>query len=187
MRRAGFTLIEIIIVVGLIGLLAAALMPNLSGGFAQGLDNAADTVAADLRYTGQRAVATGHLHRWSINLDEQSFRIEIGRPLATQGDAELPTHAGLLDLAPPPSGFEYEPVANTTGEWRWIDENSVLIDAVSIGETQYEEGVISIAFSQDGGADPARVHMSDAYGHKNDVRVFAFTGEVRLIVEPELP
>jgi prepilin-type N-terminal cleavage/methylation domain-containing protein len=185
-RRAGFTLLEIVIVVGLIGLLTVALMPSF-GGFSRGLDNAGDMLMADLRYTSQRAIATGRLHRWTIDLDEQLFRIEIREDLESEDDGELPTHADLLDLAPPAATFEYAPVANTTGDWRWLGEDGVLVELVSIGDDDYDEGLVSIAFAGDGGADPAAIELSDEHGYRMLVRVLAFTGEVRSQDLPEGP
>ena len=186
MRRAGFTLLEIVIVVGLIGLLTVALMPSF-GSFSRALDNAGSTLQADLRYTSQRAIATGRLHRWTIDLDEQLFRVEVQQDLTERQDAELPTHAGLLDLAPPRRVYEYRPVDNTTGNWRWLGEDGVMVERLTIGEDEYEEGVVAIAFAADGGADPAQIELADEYGYRMRVRVLAFTGEVRSEPLPEQP
>ena len=180
MRRAGFTLIEVIIVVALIGLAAIVLLPQLGGGFSQGLVHSAEVVAADLSYASQRAIATGRTHRWTLDLDESLFWIEERVERPPEDDA-LPTHAGLLQLAPPADEFEFLPVANGTGKPRWLDEKGVLIDRVSIGEDEFEEGLVSIAFSGDGGSDPARVELSDQYGYRTEIRLAPFTGEPRII------
>ncbi len=186
MRRVGFTLIEIILVVGLIGLLSIALLPRLGGGFSQGLDHAAEILAADLRYAAQRAAATGRLHRWTVDLDRQTFRIEeqIDREEPDQRPG-TPTHAELLDLAPPLPTREHVPVDNRTGEWRRLDESTVRIDTVYIGEDEFAEGTAWIAFSGDGGPDPAEIRLSDAHEHQTLLSVLAFTGEVRIIQDVE--
>ena len=186
MRRAGFTLLEIVIVVGLIGLLTVVLMPSF-GSFSRALDNAGSTVKADLRYTSQRAIATGRLHRWIIDLDEQLFRVEVQQDLREQQETQLPTHAELLDLAPPQRAYEYLPVNNTTGDWRWLGEDGVMVERLTIGEDEYDEGVVSIAFAGDGGADPAEIELADEYGYRMRLRVLAFTGEVRSEDLPEQP
>ena len=180
MRRAGFTLFELILVIGLIGLLSIALMPRLGGGSSKGLDYGAEIVAADLRYAAQRAIATGRAHRWVADLDGQRFRIEETRLPEGEPESEMPTHSGLLDLAPPLVEALHEPIDDKTGEWRWLDERGVLIEAVFVGDEEFGEGQAWIAFSGDGGADPARVELSDDHEYRVVLRVLPFTGEVRI-------
>lgn len=179
MRRDAFTLIEVLIVALLIGIAATVLLPRLGPGFSQKLDHGAEVLAADLRYANQRAVATGRMHRWTIDLTDQLFRIEeqVRHEVET---ALLPTHADLLDLSPPRPDYSYQPVGNSTGGWRWLAESGVVVEEVAIGEDQYQDGLVSIAFSGDGGADPAQIVMSDEYGYRAVVRLLAFSGEVRI-------
>ena len=86
----------------------------------------------------------------------------------------------LLDLSPPSSLREYAPVENRSGEWRWLDDTDVAIDEVLIGDDSYAEGQAAVAFSPDGGADPAEVWLRDAAGREMRARVVAFTGEIHL-------
>lgn len=183
--RGGFTLIEIVIVVGLIGLLAVALFSGTGGGFGLRLQNATDVLAADLRYASQRAIATGRLHRFALDLDGQAFRIEALQDPEAETGFELPTHAELLSLAPPRQDLEFLPVDNRTGNWRGLDNDSVFIEVVQIGEEQVVDGEIGIAFAADGGADPASIELADEDGNRTRLRVLAFTGEVRVDWDPE--
>lgn len=182
MKRHGFTIIEVIIVVGLIGLLSVALLPRIGGGSSRALGEGAAEVEADLRYAAQRAVATGRLVRWTLDLDSQTFRIEEALPVDEEPEAPafaLPTHSGLLDLAPPRPDVEFVPLENRTGEWRWLDPDGVLLEALHVGDDEIDEGTASVAFAGDGGAEPAEVWLSDKFGYRVAVRVLAFTGEVR--------
>ena len=181
MRRSGFTLFELILVVGLIGLLSLGLVSRLGGGSAKRLDDAADIVAADLRYAGQRAIATGRVHRWILDLDGQTFRLEEQRPTVPEDPFETPTHSGLLDLAPPDHAVVLEPIANATGKWRWLDEPGVVITALYLGDEEFKDGVVSVGFSGDGGADPAEIELRDEHEFTSFVRVLPFTGEVRVV------
>ena len=183
-RRAGFTLIEIVIVVGLIGLLAVALMSRLGGGFGVRLQSATDVLAADLRYASQRAIATGRLHRFAFDLDQQAFRLEALQDPQRQVRFVLPTHAELLELTPPRQEIEFLPVDNRTGSWRGLNEDSVFIDVVRIGDEDVAEGLIGISFAADGGADPAAIELADEDGNRTRLRVLAFTGEVRVDWDP---
>lgn len=188
MRRDGFTLLEIVVVVALIGLLMIALMPRIGGGMSRRLENAVDQIQAELRYAGQRAVVTGRLHRWTVDLDEQLYRIEVA-VLPDEDDADvLPTHAELLHLAPPSDQVVYEAIADTTGRWRWLGEAGIVIDGIRIGDEEFDQGAVSVAFSGDGGADPAEVVLTDTeYEYTSGLRVLAFTGEVRRVENLEEP
>jgi len=180
-RRAGFTLFELILVVGLIGLLSLALASRLGGGSAKALDDAADIVAADLRYAGQRAVATGRVHRWILDLDDQTFRVEQQQQAVPEGPFETPTHSGLLDLAPPGQELVLEPIPDQTGQWRWLDEPGVVIAALYLGDEEFKDGLVSVGFSGDGGADPAEIELRGQHEFTSFVRVLPFTGEVRIV------
>ncbi len=175
----GFTLLEMLIVVALIGLLAGFFLsfPSTTPG---ALRHSGRVIAAELGYAAQRAISTGRPHRWLVNLDEQSFRIEEQVRKEEPRATELPTHAELLDLSPPSSLREYAPVENRSGEWRWLDDTDVAIDEVLIGDDSYAEGQAGVAFSPDGGADPAEVWLRDEAGREMRARVVAFTGEIHL-------
>jgi prepilin-type N-terminal cleavage/methylation domain-containing protein len=180
----GFTLIEILVVVGLIALISAVFMPRLGGIFRFEIRAAARTVAADLDYVAQRSIATGILHRWVIDLDEQVFRVERLRDEPALPPSDLPSHAELLDLRAPLRTFEFVPLESRPGEWRWLDQGGVWIEEVRVGDNEARAGTITISFGPDGGADPAELLLVDDGGHELRVLIGAFTGEVR-VKEPE--
>jgi type II secretion system protein H len=185
-RDDGFTLFELLIVVAVMGLVAAIYLRGLTAGALPfEIRTAARVLAAELEYAGQRAIATGAPHRWVVDLDRQRFRLE--RELETPPpDPTEATHAGLLDLTPPRPTREIVPVANRAGEWRRLDQDpdSVWIESARGAEDEEKAGEVAIAFSPDGGADPAQLELEDAYGRRMLLRVIAFTGEVR-VEEPE--
>jgi type II secretory pathway pseudopilin PulG len=183
---AGFTFVEILVAIFLIGLLSAVLLPRLGIGTGRALRTAADVVVAELGHTAERAAASGHEHRWLLDLDRQAFRIErlteVEDPTAAVGAA---SRAANLSLAPPRPAFEYRPLEAAHGEWRWLDEETVEIDEVVVMDESHDEGEIAIAFGPDGGADSARLRLVDEDGFRIDLEVLAFTGEVRRIEDPE--
>ncbi len=176
----GFTLIELLVAIGLMALLTAVFMPQLGGIFRFELKGASRALAAELEYTGQRAIATGTVHYWVLDLDTQSFRIERMRDTPPPPPSELPTHAELLDLRAPVRSFELVPVENRTGEWRSIEQGGVWIDRVRVGDEEFRAGTVSIAFGADGGADPAELILADEGERKLRIVIVPFTGEVRV-------
>lgn len=190
-REAGFTLIEIMIVVVLITAMMAVLIPALGGDFGRGLDNAADVLAADLRYASQRAIATGRTQHWVVDLEDETtgerFRLEQQVENEAPEVFEMPTHAELLELEPPTREIEFAPVESRAGTWRWLGEDGVWIDSVMVGEEEFTHGLVEIAFAADGGADPAEILLSDDQGRLTLIRVLPFTSEIRVVEDVDEP
>ena len=177
--RAGFTFLEIIVVVLLIALVASLALPSLDFGGQLKLRSAGREVAGELAYASQRAVSTGHEHSWVLDLDEQAYRLEEQVDL-DQDAWELPTHEGLLSLAPPEPSLEYQPVTNNTGSWRRLSDPDVELAELCVGGDCFSDGLGWISFSGDGAATPAEVWLIDPQGYRMLVRVAGFTGEIRV-------
>ena len=191
MRREGFTILEILIVVMLIGVLTAVGLSQLGGGSSVYLDARTRIVRSNLRFAAERAIATGRTHRWVCDLDEQRFRIEEQVSVEEDEKDKPVSNANLLDLAPPVPDVEFRPIGKIQGNWAVLEDGDiedldVLIDVIAIGEEEYEEGRIWVSFAGDGGADPAEVWLSNRAGHTNGLRVMPFTGEIRSIEEDAL-
>ena len=179
-RALGFTLLELLVAVGLMALLSAIFMPRLGGVFRFEIRSASRSLAAELEYAAQRAIATGQLHHWVLDLDRQSFRLERLRDTPPPLPADLPTHAELLDLRAPVRTFELVPVENNAGEWRWIEQGGVWIERVRVGDEEFRAGTVTIAFGPDGGADPAELVLADEGERQLHIVVVPFTGEIRV-------
>jgi prepilin-type N-terminal cleavage/methylation domain-containing protein len=187
--ESGFTLLELLVVLLLIVLVTGVFATSVGGGFGVHLANAGRTLAAELEYVAQRAVTTGRVQRFVIDLDQQVFRVEE-LPLAEpEADAPLPEHAEGLDLAPPLESAEFLPVEGRIGEWHALDDaDEVFFREVRLAEEARSEGPVAIGFSPDGASDPAEIWLRDDGGYDLRVRLVAFTGEIRVEeVEPETP
>lgn len=177
----GFTLLEILIVVFLIGLMSAVLMPKIGFRSTSGLRSSSRVLAAEIRYAAERAIASGETHRFVVDLASQIFRLErvvVERPERRR--RELPSTPALLDLRPPQTSREFLPVPSRAGEWRALDDPEVRIEGVVIGDQTYEDDRAAITFDGDGGADPAEVRLIDDFGARSVLVVSPFTGEVRI-------
>lgn len=187
----GFTILEILIVVGLIGVLTAAVISQVgtrSGAF---LDAAAGEMRATLRFAAQSSIAKGQTHRVVIDLGKQRFRIEEEVTIEDEDEGKAATTANLLDLSPPLPEVEFRRIRELQGNWTAfeegpIEDRDVLIDEVRIGDEEYDDDEVSVAFAGDGGADPAEIWISNRAGHRSGVKISPFTGEVRSIDEDEL-
>lgn len=181
---AGFTLLELLVVIGLMALFAGIYMGGLTSALPFDIRSSARAVSGDLQYAGQRATTVGELHRWVIDLDEQLFRIERLQETLPEATDDLPGSPALLDMKPPRGEREFVPLESRYGEWRWLDQGDVWFDRVRVGDQELRRGVAAIRFSPDGGADPAQILLTDDGGRMWAVHVLGFTGEV--IVE-EIP
>ncbi len=184
--RDGFTLLELLIVIFLIVLITGVFATSIGGGFGVHIRNSGRSLAAELEYVSQRAVTTGRVQRFVIDLDHQVFRVEMEVPPPPDPDEALPDHAEGLSLAPPIEQHPFVPVDSMLGEWRPLDDaKDVGIREVRVGDAVRKDGVVAIGFSIDGGSDPAEIWLRDGAGYDLRIRMVAFTGEIR-IEEPEV-
>ena len=186
---AGFTLLELLVVLLVIVLVTGVFTTTIGGGFGVHIRNASRTLAAELEYVGQRAITTGQPQRMVIDLDRQLFRVEelpTPPPLET---AALPEHAEGLDLAPPLETLAFQPVEGMIGDWRALDDaDEVRFSEIRIASTAKQDGAVAIGFSSDGASDPAEIWLRDDGGYDMRIRLIAFTGEIRIEEpDPETP
>ena len=78
--KQGFTLLEILLVVVLLGLLAGAVIPNFSKMFRVSVQSSVRRYAALVRYAYDQSILTGRIHRIVLNMDNQSWHVEATEP-----------------------------------------------------------------------------------------------------------
>lgn len=184
MRPRGFTFLEILIVVALVSAFVMVVGSRIGGGFGIAITSSARVISAELRHAKQRAIATGQTHRWVIDLESQAFRLEQLEVVPDTPES-LAKAVGSL-LRPPRSSSFFEPVNNSWGGWRWLDDEEVAIEGVQTRDGRVEVDAVSIAFAPDGGADAAVVELSDEHGNRLGIQVDAFTGSIRTLEEDQL-
>ena len=101
-HRRGFTLIEMMAVVALVGMIFALGLPRLSSSRWRALGDAAESIAASLEFARQRAIMTGIPHRVLIDLEDGGWRVEwlVSESQALAGgseDGDATAGSGLID------------------------------------------------------------------------------------------
>jgi prepilin-type N-terminal cleavage/methylation domain-containing protein len=180
-RTEGFTLLEILLVVFLIGVLTYAFAQGRFSSLSFAIQESTDTLEAELRYASERAVATGETHRLLFDLEEQRFRLEHEVDAGPGADEPALTAAGRLSLEPPLPSRRVEPVPTLKGQWRRLETKEVLIARVRVGNEVFEREGVAIGFGSDGSADDAVVELEDIEGQRRFLAVAPFTSEVQVL------
>ena len=184
---AGFTLIELMAVIAILGMIFAIGAPRLGSSSWRALRNEAESIAASLEFARQRAIMTGIPHRLLIDLGEGGYRVEW---LASEDEAfaaitgeALPTDAGLgglgsalsgpgsatpggraepVSLRPPPrTERDFHPIPNRQlGSFTWLEDALYFVGLESpSGWT--EGGEVAIVFEADGTTDFSLLELAD--------------------------
>lgn len=80
MNKRGFSLIEMLVVIGIIALIMGVAMPTVSSYFQLSLNSATRDLATVIKEAYNSAVITGKVSRLVYNFKEQSYWVETGPP-----------------------------------------------------------------------------------------------------------
>ncbi len=140
-REAGFTLVELALVVLLIGLFSAMAVPMLTGFGQNSLDASARRLAGTVKYLFNESALSGRPYRLTYNLDRQFFaakRLEengelvevagVGKKQGLKGDVRF------KDIYVPGRGtFSSGEVTTEIHPVGWLEETVIHLEE---GETQ---------------------------------------------------
>jgi general secretion pathway protein H len=153
----GFTLLELVVVLFLIGLLVALAVPKLGDLGSTRLDSSARRLAALVRYVNGEAAFNGRPYRLNYDLDQRTYWVTVLTP--TQGIAEF--RADPSPLSRPvhlPSSITF------------ADVQVPSVGRVSMGR-------VYTHFYPQGYADPTVIHLRDQHSRVVTVVIPALTGE----------
>ena len=190
--RHGFTLIEILAVILIIGLTFGFVLPNLDSSRSRKLEDRAREIANLVHVARQGAITSGAEHRLWFQIDEGTMRVDWyvteQRANAAYGDSmeqpanleEEQTSDTTVSLTPPESeGRDYFPIASKFGENRLLPLDYSLL-GVETPEGFIETGEVQLVFGRDGTTDYSEVVLADAWDNEVIVEIQPLMDRVRI-------
>jgi prepilin-type N-terminal cleavage/methylation domain-containing protein len=184
----GFTLIEMIAVVGIFALLVALIAPNLGRLSGRTLREAADDLAARLELARQRTVVTGIQHRVWIDLDAATYRLEWLASETEEPAPAEPVEPAELELrgetplpleAPRDATRAFRPLPGSLGRDEVLAE-SLAFRGVETPGGFSDRGEVAIEFAPDGSADSTTLFLDDESGNGLLIDVLPLADAVRV-------
>ena len=196
-RRRGFTLIEVMAVVIVIGLAMGIVLPNLSASRGAQLEEYARGLSGRLELARERAIVTGAAHRVFLQLEEGTARVDWHvseeRAFAHVDDPDAPLKAApgaipgqnlstgrSISLSPPQrEERDYFPLPNRFGNEEWLPPD-VYFEGVNTPDGWVEDGAVQIVFQIDGSTDFSEIVLADAWGNRIVLFVEPLLASVRI-------
>jgi type II secretory pathway pseudopilin PulG len=147
-RAAGFTLLELALVVLLIALLATLVLPRLGVIRSASLDASARQLATRIQYLREEAALRGRAIRLSFDQENAAYRPEVLEE-TQEGPRFVPDPGALFRTVNLPAGIGLR----VTGP----------------GIVTSMSGLPSALFAADGFADPLVIHLDDGQGRSFSV------------------
>jgi general secretion pathway protein H len=155
--KAGFTLLEIVVVLVILSAAVALVVPRLPSMQEAGLRTSARQTAALLRYLDERAVASKQLYRLRINLDEQRIDVVLRSPAGS----DLPADDPYLQRNPLVAGTQ---ISDLTTE--------------RLGRVT--SGQVLVSYGPGGLTEPLLLHLSLPGGASYTVQALPVSATVRV-------
>jgi len=161
----GFTLIEILAVIVIMGAMLMLVLPNLGVRQASALRDQARTLAGRIELTRQLAIVSGKPHRLLIDLEAGTSSVErFDRGTALDEENAAPDIASDYDLLPPTAGIpSYTPVNSALTESETLGEN-FFFEGIQTADGWIDDDLVQIVFDADGTTDAAELVLSDLDG-----------------------
>ncbi len=165
-NAGGFTLLELAVVMGLLGLLVALLVPRLGLLGSAALDSSARRLATRVQFLREEAALRSQWIRLAIDPRRGTYRAERLVPTAS-GVRFAPVDAPLYreTTVPAPIGLALE----------------------GLGMAEDVDGGVSTVFSPDGYADPALLWLDDGAGRRVAVVIDPVSTRARIVDDDDLP
>jgi len=159
---SGFTLIEILIVVGIIAIVAMTVVPMMSSAASVQIRSAANMIMADLEYARSMSISRGQRYSVVFDTTAESYRIE--------------DQNGAVISHPVKKGFDYVIDFRNDGRLDKVDIVDVDFDATSVVKFDY----LGSPYNGSGGPLNSGVISLQAEGTTTTITIEPVTGFISL-------
>jgi type II secretory pathway pseudopilin PulG len=159
----GFTLIELTLILLILGVLLTFAVPSLATLGQTKLDASARSLAAMISYLHDEAALRGRIYRLSLDLDSESYTVEVQAPFAEGELAE-----GL--------SVQWDPYAKAA-----ILPPGIEIVRVETASETHTSGGADLYFLPEDALGGATITLAETAGGGLDLEVEPVTGRVRVL------
>lgn len=185
-RAAGFTLLEVIVVVALIALLTVFTLPQISSVFKASLRTAAREVASTSKEAYNAAVMTGRVHRMVFDLNKHEYWVESGPTdlmLDTEESKALEERRrkfGKDDDEKPNNPFSLD--KTITRKKVSLPRGVEFVDIeTEKDKAPQTEGLAYTHYFPHGLSEQTLIHLQDTSNHRITLHVAPLLGRTRMI------
>ncbi|HKK01510.1 MAG TPA: prepilin-type N-terminal cleavage/methylation domain-containing protein [Desulfuromonadales bacterium] len=151
-KRRGFTLVELVVVLFLIGLFSALTLPMLTGFGADNLNLTARRITGTVKYLFNEAALSGRVYRLSYNLDQATYAAK-----EQKADGELVPVGGI-------------------GAERHLEGKVRFKDITVAGRGTTGAGTVTTDIHPEGWLPETTIHLKDDKGRQLTLHILPYTG-----------
>jgi type II secretion system protein H len=183
--NSGFTLIEILIVIGLVALVTTIAIPSLTNVFRQSNEGFARQTALLLREARDRALLTDKLIRLRIDLTKQEFWLEEASSnyLLPKTSERISDRKSDEEKAKQ-EGEAFRQVKELTREKRAVPKTMKLTEVITPRQKDpVKEGMVDVYFFNNGNADGVTIRFETEEKTGQVITLNPITGQSRIVAE----
>ncbi len=162
----GFTLIELAVVLGLIGLLVALVVPRVGVLSSAALDSSARRLATRVQFLREEAAIRSRWIRFAVDPKRGAYRAE--------------------GLVPSAGGVRFAPLDQPLYRETFVPD-PLRLSLEGPGVTSNVDGYDTTLFSPDGYADPALLWLDDGAGRRVAVVINPVATRAKIVDDDDIP
>tara|TARA_Y100000590_G_scaffold433207_1_gene550010 strand:- start:2845 stop:3471 length:627 start_codon:yes stop_codon:yes gene_type:complete len=185
-KEGGFTLIELMVVMLMLGLISAFALPSISSFFRVSLNTVTRKFAGQVKDTFNSAVLTGRVHRIVYDLEEKKYWVEVG----PKGHLMETEHSKEVDESLGKDRYKddeeekkttFELASTITREKVSLPEGVEFKDIISEQSVEpITEGVTFTHIFPNGLTEKTIIHLQDQDQHETSLVISTVIGKTRV-------